>query len=321
MNSENIMSKILITGSDGFVGTALSNALLNGRHEIVMAARTNERNPNAIPIGDINSATDWTAALKDCSIVVHLAGRAHVLQETSENPLEVFREVNLRGTVNLVRQAIDLGVKRFIFVSSIGVNGKKTQEMPFRSLSQPAPHSPYATSKWEAENGIIDLCRRSNMEFVIIRPPLIYGAGAPGNFEKLVTWLRRGLPLPLASIKDNRRSFISIDNLIDFIGTVISHPSAANQIFLVSDGVDLSTVDLLTQIGMALNVPVRLFSLSPKMLRWSAQLLGMESTAESLLDSLQVDISNTCKLLSWVPKVSVEDGLKRAFSSPASRDF
>ncbi|MEN6078649.1 NAD-dependent epimerase/dehydratase family protein [Chromobacterium piscinae] len=315
------MSKVLITGSDGFVGSALTSALLNSDYKIVMASRTNERNSSAIAVGDINSTTDWAVALRNCSTVIHLAGRAHVLNERSQNPLESFREINSRGTINLARQAAKQGVKRFVFISSIGVNGNITTEKAFTSSSEPNPHSPYAISKFEAENGIVEICEYSGMEFVIIRPPLIYGANAPGNFGKLVDWIQRGVPLPFASIKDNLRSLVSIENLIDLIEIVVSHPSAANQTFLISDGVDISTVGLLTEIGVALNRPARLFSVHPKILRRAAQLVGMDSAATSLLDSLQVDISNTCKLLNWKPKVSVVGGLKNAFLSPEQRLF
>ena len=306
--------KVLVSGANGFVGRELCTQVLARN----MAVHGTTRKPVVLPggvvpfvVGNINAETPWTNALTGCSAVVHLAARVHVMADDAVDPLEEFRRVNVQGTLNLARQAAASGVQRFVFVSTIGVNGAETFHQPFTSADQTAPHSPYAVSKYEAELGLQTLTSETGMEVVIIRPPLVYGPNAPGNFGSLVRWLRRGIPLPLGAIH-NRRSMVGLDNLVDLIVTCLDHPAAANQTFLVSDGEDLSTTQLLQRLGRALGTPARLIPVPAMLLKAGAALVGKPAIAQRLCGSLQVDISKTQQLLGWVPPLSVDEGLKRA---------
>lgn len=304
--------KILITGANGFVGQALSLESFRRGFKVCAAVRELSTLPSyidVVSVGHVDSSTDWSQALKDCDVVVHLAARAHV---RDSDPLEVFRKVNVEGTLNLARQAAAAAVRRFIFISSIGVNGAATSSAPFSHLDTPAPHSPYAVSKHEAELGLRELAGETGMEVVTIRPPLIYGPNAPGNFGSLMRWLMRGVPLPLGLVNQNCRSFVALDNLVDLILTCVLHPSAANQIFLVSDGEDVSTTELLQRIGKAMNRSVRLLPVPRVFLALMASLLGKKGMAQSLLGSLQLDISHTFEVLNWKPPISMDEGLRRA---------
>jgi nucleoside-diphosphate-sugar epimerase len=267
---------------------------------------------DVVSVGDVNSGTVWLQALNDCDVVVHLAAKAHVSAEIQGNPVEEFRKVNVGGTLNLARQAAAAGVRRFIFISSIGVNGSETSLAPFSHLNKPAPHSPYALSKYESEVGLHKIAEETGMEVVTIRPPLIYGPNAPGNFGLLMRWLIRGVPLPFGLVNQNCRSFVALDNLLDLIFTCVLHPKAANQIFLVSDREDVSTTELLQRIGKAMNRPVLLFPVPTRCLALMASLLGKKGMAQSLLGSLQLDITYTCEVLNWNPPISMDEGLRRA---------
>jgi UDP-glucose 4-epimerase len=257
---------------------------------------------------DLATEGDWRAALDGVDAVVNCAARVHVVRDTSADPLAEFRRVNVAGTLNLARQAADAGVRRFIYISSIGVNGAETFDMPFTSEDKAAPHSPYAVSKLEAELGLRQLTHETGLEVVIIRPPLVFGPGAPGNFNKLLLIVHRGIPLPLGAIH-NKRSLVALDNLVDLILICLHHRAAANQTFLVSDGEDLSTTALLRRTGAALGRPARLIPVSALVLRTAARLLGKASFAQQLCGSLQVDISKTRDLLDWTPPVSVDHAL------------
>ena len=228
------------------------------------------------------------------------------------DPLADFRKVNVEGTINLAVQAASAGVKRFVFISTIGVNGAETFDSPFDIQDVPAPHSHYAISKYEAEVGLQALALESDMEVVVIRPPLCYGPNAPGNFGALMRWMQRKLPLPFGAVTHNRRSLVGLDNLVDLILTCIDHPRAANQTFLVSDGEDLSTADLLHRMGRAMKQPASMFPVPTPLLAAAAYFLGKKSVAQSLLGSLQVDIRKTCEILDWKPPLSVDEGLRRA---------
>lgn len=307
--------RVLITGASGFVGRAVCLEASSRGLRVQPAARTLcdlLSIGTSVAVGAIDESTDWTNALEGCDTVVHLAARAHVMHVDRSDPMAEFRKVNVAGTLNLARQAALAGVKRFVFVSSIGVNGAETFGVPFSAQDIGAPHSLYAVSKCEAEVGLKASAEKTGMEFVIIRPPLVYGPNAPGNFGFLMHWLSRGLPLPLGSVTTNRRSLVGLDNLVDLILTCVDHPKAANQTFLVSDGEDLSTADLLRRIGKALNRPARLIPVPVSMLNIALSLLGKRAIAQRLLGSLQVDISKTCELLDWKPPVSVDEGLRRA---------
>ena len=310
--------RILVTGGSGFVGGALSNALAA---QAYVHVRKTVRHPKHITgqadadvvLADLSPQADWSKALAGMEVVVHTAARVHVMNDHATNPLDKFRLVNVEGTLNLARQAVTAGVRRFIFLSSIKVNGEATHPgLPFTCQAVTAPEDAYGISKAEAEAGLQQLAQQTGMGVVIIRPPLVYGPGVKGNFSSLFGWVARGLPLPLGAVTNNRRSLVGLDNLVDLILTCIDHPKAANQTFLVSDGEDLSTTDLLHRIGKAMNRSVHLIPVPVHILDIASSLLGKRTIAERLLGSLQVDISKTCTLLDWKPPVSVDEGLRRA---------
>jgi UDP-glucose 4-epimerase len=267
---------------------------------------------NSLIVGDINAGTNWVAALDGADAVIHLAARVHIMRDTARDPLAEFRRVNTEGTLNLARQAADAGVRRFIFLSTIGVNGNATQpEVAFKENDASLPHDPYSVSKHEAEVGLRGIARSTGMEVVIIRPTLVYGKNAPGNFGKLTRLVACGMPLPLASIP-NRRSLVGIDNLVDFIITCLEHPAAANETFLISDGEDLSTPDLIQRMARAMNRPAHLLPVPKSMLMAAATMLGKHDMAQRLCSSLRVDTWKARTLLAWNPPVSVDEGLRRA---------
>jgi nucleoside-diphosphate-sugar epimerase len=307
--------KILVTGATGFIGRALCIEAARRGLGVRAANRffsSSSENDDCVAVGYIDGNTNWSDALKGCDVVVHLAARAHVINDNSHDPLMEFRKVNVEGTLNLARQAISVGLRRFIFISSIGVNGAETDGTPFGVMSEPVPHSDYALSKYEAELGLRKLALETGIEVVVIRPPLVYGLNAPGNFGTLVRWLQRGVPLPLGVVTQNRRSFLGLDNLVDLILTCVRHRKAVNQTFLVSDGVDLSTTEFLQRMGKAMNLPVRLLPVPTRFLAFTAKLFDKRATAQSLMGSLQIDISQTCEVLDWSPPVSVDEGIRRA---------
>jgi len=260
----------------------------------------------------INANTDWSEALINQQVVIHAAARAHIMKEDLADPVVEYRQVNVDGTVNLARQAAEAGVRRFIFISSIGVNGNINIK-PFTEDDTPKPADPYAQSKLEAEQGLWEIQHETGMELVVIRPPLVYGPNAPGNFGSLTRWIDKGVPLPLGAIQ-NQRSLVALDNLVDLITTCIDHPAAANQVFLAGDGQDLSTTELLRSVARAAGKPSRLIPIPSSLLMLAATLLGKKAVAQRLLGSLQVDISKARDLLEWEPPISVEEGLRRCFS-------
>jgi nucleoside-diphosphate-sugar epimerase len=270
--------------------------------------------PNSVDnfvVGSIDCNTDWKDVLTGYEVIVHLAARVHVLTDTAADPLEEFRRINVQGTLNLALQAVAAGVQRFVFVSSIKVNGEATHlGVPFREVDTPAPLSAYGVSKMEAEQGLREIARKTSMEVVIIRPPLVYGPGVKANFADMMRWLKRGVPLPLGAIH-NQRSLVSLDNLIDFLMTCITHPAASNQTFLVSDGEDVSTTELLYRMGQALGHPARLLPLPVSALKVAAALVGKSDVAQRLCGSLQVDLEKTRRLLDWTPPLSLNEGLKK----------
>lgn len=308
------MKTVLITGATGFVGSSLLHFLNNDpSYRVVASVRDSSIKVPlgvfSVVCGDVAQETGWTKALEDVDVVVHLAARAHVLKEKSESPISEFRRVNVQGTLQLAKAAIEAGVKRFIFISSIGVNGNASNR-PFTAFDDPKPAEPYALSKHEAEAGLRALVKNTSMDLVVIRPPLVYGPNAPGNFGMLMSAIQRRWILPLGAIK-NKRSLVALDNLIDLIVTCIDHPAAANQTFLVSDGEDLSTTELLRRVGAAVDKPARLLPVPPKLLEFGASLLGKKAVAQRLLGSLQVDISHTCSTLGWKPPVTVDEALAK----------
>lgn len=266
-----------------------------------------------VVIGEFDGDTDWSEALARHDVVVHAAARAHVMKDREEDPLVEYRKANVQGTLNLARQAAAAGVWRFVFVSSIKVNGEQTPtDQPFTEEDKPSPSDAYAISKFEAEQGLIDIASQSGMEVVIIRPPLVYGPGVKGNFASMIRMVGKGLPLPFGAIH-NRRSLVGLDNLVDLIVTAIGHPAAANQIFLAGDGEDLSTTELLNAIARAMGGPSRLIPVPAGMLMAAATMLGKKALAQRLLGSLRVDIAKARVLLGWQPPFSVEESLGRCF--------
>ena len=312
----------LVTGANGYLGSALcSRAASNGLPVRACVRTATENSPGTagkIAVGAVDGATDWAPALHGCTTVMHLAARVHVMAERASNPLVEFRRVNVDGTLNLARQAVAAGVRRFVFVSSVKVNGESTAtDHAFSAADAPAPQDPYGISKMEAEQGLRQIAAETGMEVVIVRPPLVYGPGVKANFAALMRAVQRGVPLPLASVAHNRRSFVALDNLVDLLVTCIDHPAAANQTFLVSDGEDLSTADLLRRLGQAMNKPARLFPVPPSLLQLGANILGKGDMAQRLLGNLQVDIGHTRNTLNWNPPISVDEGLRRAVAGLA----
>jgi len=266
-------------------------------------------------VGEINVATGWGSALRDVNVIVHLAARVHVMHDTATDPLTAFRTVNVGGTLNLARQAAAAGVKRFVFISSVKVNGESTPPgRAFTEADAPNPQDAYGQSKHEAEQGLRQLSADTGIEVVIIRPPLVYGPGVKANFAALMRAVQRGWPLPLGAVH-NQRSLVALDNLVDFIVTCITHPQAANQTFLVSDGQDLSSTELVRGMAQAAGVPARLLPVPVWALQAGASLLGKGDAVQRLCRNLQVDTSKARSLLGWAPPVSVEEGLRRAMTS------
>ncbi|CAM3548987.1 SDR family oxidoreductase [Polaromonas hydrogenivorans] len=307
---------ILVTGATGFVGSAIVVRL--AREGIEMRAcvrRDGVAMPDGVQtvlVGDLTSDADWSQALAGIGVVVHVAARVHVMDDTAADPLVEFRRINVQGTLNLARQASTSGVRRFVFISSIKVNGEVTKlGIPFSADDIPAPLDPYGISKMEAEQGLREIAAQTGMELVIIRPPLVYGPGVRANFAAMMRWLRRGVPLPLGAIH-NQRSLVALDNLVDLIVTCLTHPAAANQTFLVSDGEDVSTTELLRRMGKAMNRPARLVPVSAGWLEQAAALVGKRDMAQRLCGSLQVDIQKTRQLLGWKPPLTLDQGLKKA---------
>lgn len=306
---------LLLTGSTGFLGTALARRLVeDSRYQLVTAVRREAANlvsgSQPISVGDLEANTDWRSALSGIEVVIHTSARVHVMNDYANDPLTEFRRVNVEGTLNLARQAAAAGVKRFIFISSIKVNGEGTPlNQPYTSEDIPAPVDPYGISKREAEDGLRILAEKTGMEMVIIRPPLVYGPGVKANFLRMMRWLDKGFPLPLGAIH-NKRSLVALDNLVDLIITCIDHLAAANQTFLVSDGEDMSTTELLQRMAVAFGKPILLLPVPVRLLKIGITLLGKRDIAQRLLGSLQVDISKTRDMLNWSPPVSMDKALK-----------
>lgn len=307
------MKHILITGASGFLGRNLIGRLLADGHAVAGSIR---RPSSLLPstvrahVVDVENPQDsWAEALESVDTVVHCAARVHIMSDKSISPIAAFRKANVEATLRLARESAAAGVRRFIFISSIKVNGEKTLPgVPYKADDIPQPTDPYGISKMEAEAGLLALAETVDMDVVIIRPVLVYGPGVKANFLSLMKWLARGVPLPLGAIH-NRRSLVALDNLCDLISTCVDHSAASNQVFLVSDGEDLSSTELLRRMSQALNAQARLLPLPSWMLKSGAILIGKPELSQRLCGSLQVDITKTRNLLGWAPPVSVNDAL------------
>ena len=306
-------SCVLVTGANGFVGRAIVEALLaKGCHVrgTMRNVQTSEWSVASPELGEPDA--DWRAILKGCTAVVHSAGRAHVLKETASSPDTEFRRINTMGTIRLAEQCAEMGVQRFIFISSIGVNGDRTSPgMPFSAQDLPRPNNSYARSKLEAEKGLLRLSAKTGMQIIIIRPPLVYGHDAPGNFRSLIRLIRLGFPLPLGAIY-NKRSFIGLENLVSAILHCLTYAGHGNQTLLVSDAEDISTTDLIKRIGNAMGVRPLLLPVPMSLLAIAGKLFGRKNVLDRLCGTLQVDCVSTQNLLNWTPPFSIDQGLKTA---------
>lgn len=304
--------RVLVTGANGFVGRALCRELHGRGHDVVAASRSgNVVVPctTAVTVGTLDGATNWRDVLAGCDAVVHLAARVHVMHETEADASAAFRAVNTDGTLNLARQAAEAGVRRFVFASSIKVNGEG-RETPYSAADVAAPQDAYARSKWEAELGLCEIAASTGLEAVILRIPLVYGAGVGANFLRLMRTLDKGLPLPLGRV-GNRRSLVYLGNLVDAMALCLTHPAAANKTYLVSDGEDVSTPQLIRRLSAALGRTPRLLPVPPSWLCRAGRLLGKGPEMERLLGSLAVDSRAMREELGWTPPFSMEAGLAK----------
>lgn len=299
-----------MTGANGFVGTALVRQLVLQNYHVRAAVRRHQKH-EAISytlVGEVDAETNWAVALENVDVVIHLAARVHVMRDTAKNPLDEFRKVNVEGTRHLAESAAKSGVTRFVYVSSAKANGDELDTV-YSELDKPNPQDDYGVSKWEAEKALHEISAITGMEIVIIRPPLVYGAGVKGNFSQMMTVLAKGLPLPFASVK-NSRSLIYVDNLVDAIIACIKHPAAAGQTYLVSDGEDVSTPDLLRKLSFSMGKPAKLLSFSMVLILFAGRLLGKSDQINRLSGNLQVDSSKIRRELNWHPPYAMDEGLK-----------
>jgi len=310
------MKNVVVTGASGFVGTELCAELTRRSFRVRPVIREPKNTSlDEISVGNIGPDTHWGNALDKADVVVHLAARVHIMHKENAEQINIYHEVNFEGTMALANQAVQAGVKRFVFISSIKVNGEKSRlGQPFTAQDAARPVDPYGMSKEETEKALLELAESTGLEVVIIRPVLVYGPGVKANFRSLMKWINMGVPLPLGLV-DNKRSLVALDNLVDLIITCVEHTKAVNQIFLVSDGEDLSTTELLQRVGKALGKPARLIPVPCRLIGFAAALIGKRDFSQRLLGSLQVDITKTREILNWSPPVSVDDALKNTAQS------
>lgn len=307
--------KVLVTGATGFIGRALCRHLLQHGWSVRAASRIGS-SATAIPseaetvrIASVDAETDWAGALDGVDSVVHLAARVHVMHESSPDPLGAFRTVNTEGTRRLAAMAAESGVRRIVYLSSIKVNGEQTADKPFTESDVPRPDEAYGMSKWLAEQALWDTTRGTRLEVVVVRTPLVYGPNAPGNFNRLLRFIRLGIPLPLGSVR-NQRSFVYVENLCDAIRVCLQHPAAVGRTFLLSDGEDISTPGLVWLLSHYLGRRSRLIPFPTSLLEAGANLLGFHDETERLLGSLRVDSSAIRQALGWSPPYSMREALR-----------
>jgi len=300
--------KILVTGASGFVGRELCRHLLAHGRVVVPVVRSPFGLIDEVVVGNIGPSTDWTNLLTDCDAVVHLAARVHVMDDDAENPMTLYRAINTDSTLNLARQAANSGVKRFVFISTIKVNGEGS-DTAYRETDAVAPEDPYAVSKWEAEQGLQRIARETGLEVVILRPPLVYGPGVKANFLQLARAVNRGWPLPLGAI-NNRRSLLYLGNFVDAIRLCAEHPDAAGKTFLLDDGKPVSTPELIRALAHATGRSPRMLKVPEGLLMLAGRVLGKRAAIARLTGSLYVDSSAIRSYLDWEPPYSMEAGLK-----------
>lgn len=309
-------TKVLVTGATGFVGRALCAHLQQQGCEVHAAVRGLADGLHAnrvVTIAALDQSVDWAPALVGIDVVVHLAARVHVMHDTAADPELEFRKANVDATLHLARQAAKAGVKRMVFLSSVKANGESTLPgQAFKESDPPNPQDAYGRSKWEAEQGLRQIASETGLQVVIIRSPLVYGSGVKANFASLMRLVARGWPLPLGGIH-NRRSLVGLGNLVDFVATCASHPQAADQTFLVSDGNDLSTTELVRAMAQAARAPTLLLPVPARWLMWAGTCLGQSAAMHRLCDNLQVDISKARTLLDWVPPYPVSVEMEQAY--------
>jgi nucleoside-diphosphate-sugar epimerase len=301
----NAHPRVLVTGCNGFVGSHLLRQLANCGYPMRGAVRQKWASTSdtieTVEVGDFTLATDWSQALKDIDCVVHCAARAHVLKDTHADPEAAFLATNTHATLHLARQSVAAGVRRLVFVSSIGVNGQETADRPFSHQDEAAPTTAYARSKWAAEVDLMQLSEETGLQVVIVRPPLVRGIGAKGNLAVLERAISLGLPLPLGSVRHNRRDFVSIDTLCSLLELCLRHPLAPGNTFLVCDGAPLSTADLIREMGQAVGKSARLLPFPPALLKLGLELTGRGHMASQLLGNLEIDQQHTRDILDWSP--------------------
>jgi UDP-N-acetyl-alpha-D-quinovosamine dehydrogenase len=305
---------VLVTGATGFIGSAVLQGLSGRSFSVIAGTRSAVHSFDGIKsinLGDLSLSPDVSSSLDGVDVVIHLAARAHIMNDTALDPLAEFRRVNTNATLNLASQAATAGVKRFVFLSSIKVNGEFTRgKQQFTSDDNSIPDEPYALSKYEAEQGLLELAKTTNMEVVIIRPPLVYGPGVKANFASMMKWVNKGVPLPFGAVH-NHRSLVALDNLVSFILHCIEHPKAANEIFLISDDEDISTTELLYKVSNAFGKTSFLIPIPVSFMTFVAKLFGKGDMADRLFSSLRVDSSKARNLLAWKPMITMDEQLKK----------
>jgi len=317
------MNTVLLTGSTGFVGSALLAELKKlPEFHVVSAVRSAVSPPSddVVVVGNIDGTTDYSSALNGVDVVVHSAARAHIMRDEVSDPLAEYRKVNVEGTLNLAKQAVAAGVKRFVYISSIKVNGESTTSMAaFTETDSAKPEDPYGVSKHEAEEGLRLLAQETGLEVVIIRPPLVYGPGVKANFLSLIKLSATKLPLPFGAV-NNHRSMVYVGNLVDLIVRCINHPAAANQTFLVSDGEDVSLRNLVTYIRLCFGRSPRLLPVPVGLFKLAGALTGKRGVVDRLVGDLQVDSTKARALLEWAPLFTVTQGIEATVADFMSKD-
>jgi nucleoside-diphosphate-sugar epimerase len=312
------MTRVLVTGANGFVGKTLCRCLLQGSYSPRAGLHSRASWPAlkaAVPglsdftvIGDLGTNPTLSGAFENLDVVVHLAARAHMMHDDAKDPLKEFRRVNVAGTEALARAAVEHGLRRMVFVSTTKVNGESTRGKAFTEEDRPDPQDPYGVSKWEAEQALRSIGAKTGLEIVVVRPPLVYGPGVRANFLRLISAVNRGIPLPLPAIR-NRRSLIGVGNLADFLVQCAIHPAAANETFMVSDGEDVSTRELIARLALPLGRPARFLPVPEFAVRLPARLAGKEAAVNRLFGSLAVNSEKARKVLGWTPPVTLDSGL------------